>query len=591
MPVSRLVPGRYPAPNISPIADKIRGRRGARGLTPLDGTLLHVPPVADGWNALLGAVRTKGKLSGDIRELMILRVAAINHAAFEWIHHEPVGRDAGLTTEQLYLIRDTSAIPSPHVLSPLQVAALSFAHHSTVNVKVPPSVTLALAEALRASIASAKSEEDTESLTQDLLVESAAVVASYNMVSRFLVSLDIAAMSDCPPPWPASKSTFKVPLPINPATGVFEDGHFIYAETHVTDPDAPWIVCANSLLTNTDMWEWALTNMLAPRPHGAKEVEILGKEGVPSDGLYLGKYKTFNVLLHDQRGHGKSSFPNSNSDSSKEEAGIKCTIPILASDIAFLISTLILPSSSSVRSSTTESTPKVHAVIGVSQGGAVALAFAAMYPTLAKAVVACDTGPRTPDGNRAAWDERIQLVREHGGAEVGMAKLAEVTLPRWFPSPSRCSMEMYLPGQIMSSSKTTTDVVVVPSIQGRRPRSEDLLSQVTSTRLEGFVLGAAALQDYDLLAGTDDNDGTVNSSRSLIDVTETKVLLVAGSLDGGGKVVAGMRKLQEAWNAKRVPAGGEEIRLEVIEGAGHLPMVDETEKWWSTVGGWLAEIE
>lgn len=69
--VSRRVPGRYPAPSTSPIADKIRQRRGERGLTPLDGTLLHVPPIANGWNELLGAVRTQGKLRSDVRELMV----------------------------------------------------------------------------------------------------------------------------------------------------------------------------------------------------------------------------------------------------------------------------------------------------------------------------------------------------------------------------------------------------------------------------------------------------------------------------------------------------------------------------------------
>lgn len=71
MRTSRLVPGRYPPVGTSPIADAIRVRRGARGLTPLDGTLLHVPSVAEGWNSLLGAVRSKGKLPGDVRELMV----------------------------------------------------------------------------------------------------------------------------------------------------------------------------------------------------------------------------------------------------------------------------------------------------------------------------------------------------------------------------------------------------------------------------------------------------------------------------------------------------------------------------------------
>lgn len=68
---STRVPGRYPTAGTSEIADRIRQRRGARGLTPLDGTLLHYPPFADGWNKLLGAVRNEGKLPGDVREAMV----------------------------------------------------------------------------------------------------------------------------------------------------------------------------------------------------------------------------------------------------------------------------------------------------------------------------------------------------------------------------------------------------------------------------------------------------------------------------------------------------------------------------------------
>jgi hypothetical protein len=68
---SRLIPGRYPAPGTSSVADSIRARRGERGITPLDAALLHVPPIAAGWNSLLGAVRTQGNLPGDVRELMV----------------------------------------------------------------------------------------------------------------------------------------------------------------------------------------------------------------------------------------------------------------------------------------------------------------------------------------------------------------------------------------------------------------------------------------------------------------------------------------------------------------------------------------
>ena len=68
---SRVVAGRYPPPGTDIHADAIRERRGARGITPLDANLLHVPPVAGGFNALLGAVRTKGSLPGYLRELMV----------------------------------------------------------------------------------------------------------------------------------------------------------------------------------------------------------------------------------------------------------------------------------------------------------------------------------------------------------------------------------------------------------------------------------------------------------------------------------------------------------------------------------------
>lgn len=71
---SRIIPGRYPPPGTSPIADAIRARRGARGITPLDAALLHVPPVASGWNSLLGAIRTQGNLPGNVRELMVCSI-------------------------------------------------------------------------------------------------------------------------------------------------------------------------------------------------------------------------------------------------------------------------------------------------------------------------------------------------------------------------------------------------------------------------------------------------------------------------------------------------------------------------------------
>jgi hypothetical protein len=42
------IPPKYPPPGSSEVGDKIRARRGDRGLTPLDGALLNAPEMAVG---------------------------------------------------------------------------------------------------------------------------------------------------------------------------------------------------------------------------------------------------------------------------------------------------------------------------------------------------------------------------------------------------------------------------------------------------------------------------------------------------------------------------------------------------------------
>lgn len=61
------------------IVDRVKARRGGK-LIALDKALLHAPPVADGWNSFLKAIRTQTTLPPSIRELAICRVAALNNA-------------------------------------------------------------------------------------------------------------------------------------------------------------------------------------------------------------------------------------------------------------------------------------------------------------------------------------------------------------------------------------------------------------------------------------------------------------------------------------------------------------------------------
>ncbi|GAA5981523.1 hypothetical protein JCM10908_004142 [Rhodotorula pacifica] len=463
------IPYKNPPKGTSPIGDAIRERRGARGLTPLDQALLNAPEIANGWNTLLGAIRNRNSLPDDIRELMILRVAARNSATFEWIHHAHVGVDAGLTPQQLTVIRDLhTPLPTPSapgVLSPFQAAALHFADASTYNVQVPQ----------------ARLDELKQFLKDDQqLLEVTAVAATYNMVSRFLVALNVGDMGDVSVPLPETEQTeHDVEV---------EEGVKLHVKVAKRDDNAPWLVFVNSLMTNQKMW----------------------------DGVLPRLSKKYNLVTYDQRGHGKSSVPPA-----------KCTLDILAKDVATILNKLSIP------------TP-IHAIIGVSQGGATTLAFAQNHPTLFSRLVACDTQATSPAANAKAWDERIELARSKGS----MVPLADVTVPRWFPQGSISEF----------------------NVGGRR--ESYIHEMVANTPIEGFAMSAAALQGYDVYPGLADK------------LKDKKVLLVAGERDGAlPGVLSGLRD--------KLAADGVDAKFEQIPNAGHLPMVDAAQQWLDVVEKFL----
>jgi hypothetical protein len=113
-----------------------------------------------------------------------------------------------LTTAQLRLVRDISSPPpAQSVLTAFQTSALLFADESTKNIRVTADTTERLQHELATWVDSGGTPPDKSKYdhVQDLLVEAAAVVATYNMVSRFLVSLDVAGYSDELVPWPADR--------------------------------------------------------------------------------------------------------------------------------------------------------------------------------------------------------------------------------------------------------------------------------------------------------------------------------------------------------------------------------------------------
>lgn len=158
------------------VADRIRGRRGG-DLRPIDLALLHSPPVADGWNTLLGAVRGATTLPDAVREAVVLRVAWLNGAEYEWRAHEPLARRHGLGDLQLAALR---ADPVDAGFDERLLAVLGYTDAMTRAVTVPDEVFATVRAYL----------DDRQ------LVELTATVAAYNMVSRFLVALHVGDRED-----------------------------------------------------------------------------------------------------------------------------------------------------------------------------------------------------------------------------------------------------------------------------------------------------------------------------------------------------------------------------------------------------------
>jgi len=165
------------------IVDAVRARRGGH-LTHLDRMLLHSPPLASGWNSLLGAVRTRFSVDARLREICILAVASLNGAEYEFHHHAPELIKAGGDEHQVRALRDVpSAVNNGALFTEAERAALQLTLEMTQGVAV---------------------NDDTMGWVKKLMpspqsvVELVATIATYNMVSRFLVALDVRPDGDKP---------------------------------------------------------------------------------------------------------------------------------------------------------------------------------------------------------------------------------------------------------------------------------------------------------------------------------------------------------------------------------------------------------
>jgi alkylhydroperoxidase family enzyme len=156
-------------PIIAPLVAQITKERGK--VLNLYGMLLNSEPVARGWLGFLTAIRQQCSLGADVREAVILRVAVINKAPYEFAQHVPHALKAGMTQEQVEKIRTGEV----DIGLPKIDAALAYAGESTSNVRVSAECFAKVRAAFN----------NTE------IVELTATIGAYNMVSRFLEALEI----------------------------------------------------------------------------------------------------------------------------------------------------------------------------------------------------------------------------------------------------------------------------------------------------------------------------------------------------------------------------------------------------------------
>ena len=164
---------------------------------------------------------------------------------------------------------------------------------------------------------------------------------------------------------------------------------------------------------------------------------------------------------------------------------------------------------------------KAH-YVGLSLGGMTGFGLAIDYPNRFHQFILCDARADAPPAFSAPWDERIAIAKESG-----CGALAKSTIERWF-------------GKAFVEAN--------PEVANK------LLTIATNTSINGFLGCARAIQGLNYLS-------------NLNQITAPTTLLVGGN---DGPLPQAMAEIQ-----RLIPGS----KLEVIEGSGHLPNIDNSSRF------------
>jgi alkylhydroperoxidase family enzyme len=141
--------------------------------------LAHSPRAARSLNTLARFIRDGSRLDPRLRELAILQVGYLTRSAWEFSHHVRIGREIGLTDEEIRAVADETA-GRPTALDPLAKAVLRAAREMTEGLTMSDDTFAALQRGL-----------DSERLT-DLVV----TISFYNGLVRVLETMQVDVEED-----------------------------------------------------------------------------------------------------------------------------------------------------------------------------------------------------------------------------------------------------------------------------------------------------------------------------------------------------------------------------------------------------------
>lgn len=243
--------------------------------------------------------------------------------------------------------------------------------------------------------------------------------------------------------------------------------------------NAPWLILSNSLATDRHVWD--------------PQMEALSA--------------SYRVLRYDTRGHGKSG-----------PGQAPYTLEELSGDALALCTKLGIERAD---------------FMGISLGGMTGLALAMRAPGLVGRLVCCDARADAPAPYKAIWDTNIARLHE-----IGIAKIVEPTLERWFT-----------PAYLADATNSATLGAV-----------RDMISATSATGYEGV---ARALQALDLKGG--------------LATLSCPTLYIVGEHDMAAPVAVMQEMADLSPNAS----------LTVLPDAAHLSNMEQPEAFNAAIRGFL----